>query len=284
MKPSPFDYARATSLTEALALLERHGEKAQILAGGQTLIATLNMRLSAPDWLIDITRIPGLSGVSLTDTHLVIGALTTHREIERSALVAQHAPLLTQAAPHIAHAAIRNSGTIGGSIAFADPAAEWPACCVALDAQIVIRALSGERRASARTYFRGLYDTDRASNEIITAIEIPRETPPRRSVFMELARRHGDYAIVGLALLGRVAEGRLSDVAIGYVGAGATPLLARGAMAALEGQVPGADVLERAKAALTQDLDPSGDLYNSPATKRHLAAVLLERAVKQLLA
>ena len=215
MKPSPFDYVRATNLTEALALLERHGEQAQILAGGQTLIATLNMRLSAPDWLIDITRIPGLSGITLTETHLVIGALTTHREIERSALVAQYAPLLGQAAPHIAHAAIRNSGTIGGSIAFADPAAEWPACCVALDARFVIQALSGERRVSARTFFRGLYDTDRAAHEIITAIEIPRERAPRRSVFMELARRHGDYAIVGVALLGRVDQGRLSDVAIG---------------------------------------------------------------------
>ena len=159
MKAPPFAYARARSLVEVFDLLERHGDGAKLLAGGQSLIATLNMRLSAPQLLIDITRLTELSGIQAGNGMVKIGALTTHAEIERSPEIRKHLPLLAQAAPHIAHPAIRNVGTIGGSIALADPAAEWPACCVALDAQFVIAGKAGTRRVAAREFFKGLYAT-----------------------------------------------------------------------------------------------------------------------------
>ncbi len=283
MKPSAFDYVRPSSVDEAIAHLEQFGDRAKVIAGGQTLMATLNMRLSAPELLVDIGRIPGLSGIEVRGSLVSIGALTTHREIERSALLARHVPLLTQAAPHIAHAAIRNSGTIGGSIAFADPAAEWPACCLALDAVIVIRGAGGERRVPARNYFHNLYETDLSATEIITAIECPITPPARRSVFLELARRQGDYAIVGLALLARIDADKLHEVALAFVGAGPTPMLATTAMTALEGRTPDAETLHAAREALTRDLDPGPDLYTSAATKRHLAGVLLGRAIAQLM-
>jgi carbon-monoxide dehydrogenase medium subunit len=282
MKPSAFDYVRASSVEEALTHLSELGDRAKLIAGGQTLMATLNMRLSSPDLLIDISRIPSLSGIRLNDSTVTIGALTTHREIERSPLIAKHLPLLAQAAPQIAHAAIRNSGTIGGSVAFADPAAEWPACCVALDATIVIRSAAGERRVRAREFFHNLYETDLTSTDILTAIELPVTPPTRRSVFLELSRRRGDYAIVGVALLARLGEGKLHDVALAFVGAGPVPLLAQRAMAALEGRAPEATVLQAARAALAHDLQPGSDLYTSAATRLHLAGVLLERAVTQL--
>ncbi len=283
MKPSAFDYVRVASVEEALAHLTELGDRARLIAGGQTLMATLNMRLSAPELLVDISRIPGLSGIRLNGSTVTIGALTTHREIERSPLVAQHLPLLAQAAPQIAHAAIRNSGTIGGSVAFADPAAEWPACCVALDATIVIQGPAGGRRVRARTFFRNLYETDLTPTDILVAIEFPVTPLARRSVFLELSRRRGDYAIVGLALLARPAEGLLHEVALAYVGAGPVPMLARQAMAALEGRAPAASVMQAARAALAHDLQPGSDLYTSAATRQHLAGVLLDRAVTQLL-
>ena len=172
MKAPSFAYAKPRSLDEAFALLEGSGD-AKVLAGGQTLLATLNMRLSSPALLVDITALPGLAGIGLRGNVLRIGALTRHREIERSPEVAKHAPLLAQAAPHIAHVAIRNAGTIGGSLAHADPSAEWPACCVALDAEIVIATRRGERRVKAREFFTGLFDTALAPGEVIAAVEFP---------------------------------------------------------------------------------------------------------------
>src|SRR4051812_48060329 len=167
--------------------MERHGEDARILAGGQSLVPMLNLRLAAPEVLIDITGLEALAGISVLDGRLRIGALTCHREVERSAEVAKHCPLLTQAAPHIAHVAIRNSGTFGGSIALADPAAEWPACCLALDATLVLLSRKGERRIPAREFFKGLYATALGPAELVSSVEIPL-LPQHRSVFLELAR------------------------------------------------------------------------------------------------
>ena len=281
MKAPAFAYAKPQSLAEALDLLARHGDAAQILAGGQTLIATLNMRLSAPAILVDITGLAALGGITLASDHVRLGALVTHRAIEQSKELAEQVPLMSQAVSHIAHVAIRNAGTIGGSIAFADPAAEWPACCLALDATIVLAAPAGERRVKAREFFRGLYETARAPGELVVAIEIPR-LRGYRSAFLELARRHGDYAIVGVAALAKVNGNVLSDLRLAYLGAGPTPLLGAHAMRALEGRAATAEALKAAQDALTHDLAPTADLYSSPATKMHLARVITGRAIAAL--
>jgi len=284
LKAPPFAYVRARSLAGVFDLLEQHGERAKLLAGGQSLIAALNMRLSAPDLLIDITRLAELGGIQLRDGVVRIGALTTHAEIERSAEIRRHLPLLAQAAPHIAHAAIRNAGTFGGSIALADPAAEWPACCVALDAQFVLACRAGTRRVAARAFFKGLYATALNPQEVLTQIEIPVPGPEYRSAFVELALRRGDYAIAGLAAVARNTRGALSDLRLAFLGVGAAPALARGAMAAMEGKRASTDAIAAATQALARDLDPGADLYSSAATRMQLARVLTGRALAALAA
>ena len=284
MKAPPFAYVRARSLAGVFDLLQQHGERAKLLAGGQSLIAALNMRLSAPELLIDITQLRELSGIQVRDGKVQIGALTTHAEIERSAEIRKHLPLLAQAAPHIAHAAIRNVGTFGGSVALADPAAEWPACCVALDAQFVLACRAGTRRVAARAFFKGLYATALNPQEVLTQIEIPVPGPEYRSAFVELALRRGDYAIAGLAAVARNTRGALSDLRLAFLGVGAAPALARGAMAAMEGKQASPDAIAAATQALAQDLDPGPDLYSSAATKMQLARVLTGRALAALAA
>ena len=264
MKAPPFAYVRAKSLKEALELLRKHGERAKILAGGQSLVATLNMRLSAPELLIDISRLKELTGIKVTKSTVTIGALTTHAQIEKSPEVRKHLPLLAQAAPHIAHPAIRNVGTLGGSLALADPAAEWPACCVVLDAKIVIAGRKGTRKVAAHEFFKGLYTTALKPNEVLTGVEFPVQPPGTRSAFVELAQRRGDYAIVGLAAVANGTQRRFA-----FLGAGDRPVLAANAGKAQD--------IRAAKTGLAKDLSPPADLYNSPATKLHLAQVLLER-------
>lgn len=277
MKAPAFAYAKPRALEEAFDLLERHGEQARIVAGGQSLVAMLNLRVASPDILVDITGIGGLDRITVSGGTLRIGALVRHRAIERSAEVAQHCPLLSQAAPHIAHVAIRNAGTFGGSLALADPAAEWPACCLALDATFRLVSRKDERHVKARDFFKGLYETALRPGELLAEIEIPL-LPGHRSAFLELSRRHGDYAIVGLAALAKNDGGRLSDVRLAYLGAGTTPILARHAMSAAEGKPPSKDFA----AALAKDLSPLVDVENSAATKLHLANVLAGRALAAL--
>jgi len=284
MKAPAFAYAKPRSLEEASMLLSQHGENARVLAGGQSLLASLNMRLSAPDILIDIGAIPGLDGIALKGKTLVIGARATHRAIEQSDVVAKHAPLLAQAAPHIAHVAIRNAGTLGGSVAMADPAAEWPACCVALEATIVVASDKGERRIGAIEFFKDLYTTTLGAGELVTAVEFPCVAKDERHAFLELVRRRGDYAIVGLAARASKTGNTLSGLRLVYLGVGVTPVLAVGAMAALEGRAPTGDALRAAQGALDADLAPDADLYTSVAAKRHLARVLAARAVAALAA
>lgn len=284
MKAPPFAYARARSLAEVFDLLARHGDGAKLLAGGQSLIATLNMRLSSPQLLIDITRLADLKGIQVHDGTVRIGALTTHAEIERSPEIRKHLPLLAQAAPHIAHPAIRNAGTLGGSVALADPAAEWPACCVALDAQFVIAGKSGTRRIAARDFFKGLYATALQPDEVLTHIEIAVPGPDHRSAFVELAQRRGDYAIAGVAAVAKLAGGTLTGLRLAFLGVGQTPVLARSAMAAMEGKRASVEIIAAATRALDRDLDPAPDLYSSAATKMHLARVLTGRALTALAA
>jgi carbon-monoxide dehydrogenase medium subunit len=282
LKAPPFAYARARSLAEVFDLLAKHGDAAKVLAGGQSLLATLNMRLSAPQLLIDISRLTELSGIQVRDGVVRIGALTTHAEIERSPDIRKHLPLLAQAAPHIAHPAIRNVGTIGGSIALADPAAEWPACCVALDTQFVVAGKAGTRRIAARDFFKGLYATALKPAEVLSHIEIKVQGPDYRSAFVELAQRRGDYAIAGLAAVAKRTGGALTDLRLAFLGVGQTPVLARGTMAAMEGKRAAAEAVAAAARALAKDLDPAADLYSSAATKMHLAQALTGRALAVL--
>ena len=282
MKAPSFAYARPDSVAEALALLASHGDAARVLAGGQSLLPSLNMRLSSPGLLVDITGLTELAGIRKRDGVLRVGALTRHSEIERSEEIARHVPLLAQAVPHVAHVAIRNAGTLGGSVALADPAAEYPACVLALDATLVIAGAGGERRVAARDFFRTLYTTALAPGELLLAVEFPLVQRGYRSAFVELARRHGDYAIVGLAAHGRVEGGRISDLRLAYLGVGATPVRAPRAAAAMEGRSVEPQSVAAAQTALGEDLDPSPDLYHSAAAKLHLARVLTGRALAAL--
>ena len=279
MKAPSFDYARPASLPEAFALLERHREGARILAGGQSLMATLNMRLSAPEILVDINAIEGLSGIALDGGMLRIGAMTRHFEVERSPLVARHAPLIAQAMPHIAHAAIRNRGTFGGSLAFADPAAELPACAVALGARMVLQSSRGRRAVTAAEFFQGLYRTALAQDEILVACEVPVATAATRHGFAELARRHGDYAIIGIAVHATMQDRRFTDARLVYFAAGDRPMLAKSAAAALKGRPNTAETHNAAADALARELQPPDDLNADPAMRLHLAKVLTRRVL-----
>ena len=288
MKAPDFDYAKPRTLDDVYTLLAEYGDEARLLAGGQTLMATLNMRLSEPALLIDITGIDALRGIGLHDGMLRIGALATHTEVEESALVAQHAPLLTAAAPHIAHRAIRNLGTFGGALAYADPAAEWPACALALDASIVCCGAEGTRRIGAADFFLDLYTTALRPGELVMACEIPVARAGSRFVFDELARRHGDYAIAGLAAATQLDQGLLRQTRLAFMGIAATPVRARRTEAFLEGRALQADTMDEATRMLAGELDgalaPVADLTNSSATKRYLATVLLRRALRTFMA
>jgi aerobic carbon-monoxide dehydrogenase medium subunit len=246
VKAPSFAYAKPATLAEALQLLGRPGAK--VLAGGQSLIPSLNLRLSSPELLVDITGLPGLSDIRVSNGTLRIGALVTHARLEKSPEVKAHAPLLAEAVPHVGHTAIRNRGTIGGSLALADPAAEYPACAVALNAVLFIKDKTSQRRVAAEKFFKGLFETDLKPGEILVAVEFPKQRG--KHAFLELARRHGDYAIVGVAAL----ESRFV-----FFGVGTKPVAV--------------DSKEQLK-----KIQPAADLYHSPATKLHLAGVLLERA------
>jgi carbon-monoxide dehydrogenase medium subunit len=271
-------------LSEVLDLLVQHGDDARLLAGGQTLLATLNMRLSEPTVLIDLHAVPELRGITLGAQCLRIGAMVTHSDIESSPLVAQHAPLLSQAAPHIAHRAIRNQGTFGGSIAYADPAAEWPACLLALDGVVVVEGPGGEHRITASDFFTGLYSTALAADDIIVACEIPLSNKAQRSAFTELARRHGDYAVVGLAATTLWSKTGFDQLRLSWLGVGSMPFRSRATEQVLQGKQLNDNTLALATQALVSELDPQADLTHSAAAKQHLAGVLLKRVLSELAA
>lgn len=280
MKAAAFAYARPQTLAEAFELLEQYGEDAKLLAGGQSLVPALNMRLSSPRLLIDLNALEQLAGIEYGDGTVTIGALTRHRAVERSRDVAQYLPLLHQAMPHVGHAAIRNRGTFGGSVAFADPAAELPACCVALNAQFVIASRHGERRVTAAQFFRNLYETDLRPGEILVAGEFAALQPGYRSAFQELSRRHGDYALVGLAAHAKLDSATLSDARLVFCGMGPVPVVASRAAAALQGRFSTA-TLKAAQDALEQDLAPYRD--RSAAAKLQWSRALLQRTMTQLM-
>ena len=284
MKPAPFAYVRAQSLDEVFDLLDEHGDDARLLAGGQSLMATLNMRLSAPEILIDINHIDGLSGIEVADGKVRIGALSRHNEVAASPIIAEHAPLIAKAMPHIAHQAIRNRGTFGGSIAFADPAAELPAVSRAVGADFVLQGRNGTRTVAANDFFLGLFETAREPEEVLVAAEVPVIPAGERTAFNELARRHGDYAIIGLAAQGSADGGTFANMRLAFFGAGDRPILAQAANAALEGKSYSDETVAAAQEALDADLDPMDDLNGPPAMKMHLARVLTARVLTELAA
>jgi carbon-monoxide dehydrogenase medium subunit len=276
VKPAPFAYAKARSLDEAIDLLATRSE-ARLLAGGQSLLATLNMRLSSPRILIDSNGMAGLDTIARKDGQLEIGALVRHAQAERSRDVAEFAPLIAHALPHIAHPAIRNRGTIGGSIAFADPAAELPACLLALGGEVEISGKEGKRTVKADVFFKGLFETALGPHEILTAIRVPVPTAHSRFGFAEFAMRRGDYAMVGLAASARADGRNLADVRLAFFGVASTPVRAKKAEDALAIRN-----LDLAVAELGTDLSPPDDIQANGKMKRYLAGVLLRRVARQL--
>ena len=284
MKAAAFDYVKPKALSDALSLLEQGGDDARLIAGGQTLLATLNMRLSEPTILIDITDVDELKGISVVGDKLRIGALVTHTEIEDSDLVAKHAPLLKAAAPHIAHRAIRNLGTWGGSLAYGDPAAEWPACSLTLQATMVIHGPAGERKISAKDFFIDLYTTSLEPDEILVATEIPVAKPNQVFYFHELARRHGDYAVAGLAAVAEKQGDILSNCAFTFFSVSSTPVMVVRAQDLVNGKPVNDQLIAAAVEAARQEIDAIADITNSAEAKTHLIGVLLERGLKHLAA
>jgi len=284
MKAAAFDYVKPKALQEALSLLAEAGDGAQLIAGGQTLLATLNLRLSEPSVLIDITDLTELKGITLVGDQLRIGALVTHTEIEDSELIAKHAPLLKAAAPHIAHRAIRNLGTWGGSLAYGDPAAEWPACSLALRATMIIQGPGGARRISANDFFIDLYTTSLEPDEILVATEMPIATSQEVFYFHELARRHGDYAVAGLAAVAQKQGDVLTKCAFTFFSVSSKPVMATKAQDLVNGKKLNEELIGKAVAATREEIETIADITNSAEAKEHLIGVLLERGLKHMLA
>ena len=272
MKTNAFAYFRAETADEALRLFAAAGDGARYLAGGQSLMAALNFRLDEPTALIDISRIASLRGITVANGVVRIGALTRHADVIASADVAQHLPLVAEAIHQVAHPAIRNRGTFGGSIALADPAAEMCACALALDATMVVLGPDGERRVAASDWFLGLYETALQPGELLTAVEIPVPAPGAVAGFGEFARRHGDYAMAGLAMM--LAPDR-SWARVAFFGVSDRVVRSSAAEAAL---VAGRD----AAAVAADGIDIFGDLNASEEVKRHYCAVLLRRALARI--
>jgi len=282
MKASAFAYARATSVANALELLVLHGERAKVLSGGQSLIPAMNLRLVAPELIVDISDLKELRGISVSGETLVIGALTRHADVLKSSDIVKCAPLLAAAVAHVAHPAIRNRGTVGGSLAQADPASELPACMLALGATMVVRGPGGERRIAAEDFFTGIYETRLAPEDLLVAVEVPVARKRSAHYFQEFARRHGDYAIVGLAAQARLEGDEFADLRLGYFAVGDKPVLPKAA-AKLTGVAITPALLAEALAALSDELDPHEDQQATAAMRRHLAKVLLTRCVATLL-
>ena len=281
MKAPAFRYARPETVEAALELLARHGEDASVLAGGQSLLAALNMRLASPALLIDINRLAPLAGIEDRGDAIRIGALTRHAEVAASPLVARHLPLIALAMPHVAHVAVRNRGTFGGSLALADPAAELPACAVALGARLILASPRGSRTVPAEAFFKDLYTTDRAPDELLLEVEVPMR-PDWRVGFAELSRRQGDFALVGLAAAAEMSGDRIAALRLVYFGSESHARLAgHAADAARDRPLDGATV-DAVVAALDRDLEPMGNLQGRPDTKLHLAKVLTRRVLADL--
>ncbi|HEV8242087.1 MAG TPA: xanthine dehydrogenase family protein subunit M [Thermoanaerobaculia bacterium] len=286
MKPAPFAYVAPRSLGEALALMTRHGDEGKALAGGQSLLPVLNFRLAQPAVLVDLNAVPELELLAAADDGgLRMGALTRHRQLEREPLVAARAPLLAEAVHHIAHPQIRNRGTVGGSLAHADPKAELPALAVALRARFKLQREGGERWIDAADFYTGLFSTELQSDELLTEVVWPAQPAGSGWAFEEAARRHGDYAQVGVAAIVRLDDaGRCADARLVFLAVGDGPLVASRAAAALVGEAPGEAPIAAAANVAGEEIEPRGDVHASPEFKRHLARVLTARVLRRAFA
>jgi CO/xanthine dehydrogenase FAD-binding subunit len=279
MKPPAFDYVAATSIDSAVAALAAVGGEAKILAGGQSLVPMLNFRLLRPAVLVDINRIAGLDTIEDTANSVRVGALTRHFALETSPLIARHFPIVCCAMTHVAHLAIRNRGTIGGSLAHADPAAELPMLALLLDAELHIASASGQRMVAARDFFLDALTVDLGSADILTTVVLPKLPPQTGWGFAEVARRHGDFALAAVAATLTVARGAINEARIALTGVGPTALRASEAEALLKGRTLDADLTDRIVDAVRAAIVPETDLHASADYRRHLAGVLAGRAL-----
>ena len=280
MKLPPVEYEAPATIAEAVDLLAEHEDEASVLAGGQSLIPLLALRLARPAVLIDINGVTELSGMRVTDGWLAVGAMTREYQAEESPAVASDVPLLAAALPLIGHEAIRSRGTIGGSLAHGDPAAELPAVARALDAEFVVRGRSGERVIPAAEWFEGYLSTARRPDEVLVEVRFPAAAPGTGVAFLEVARRHGDFAIVGLAASLTLADGAISDARLAFSGVADVPVRALDAEALLVGERPSAELFEEAARRATADLDPPADLHGSSEYRKKVAATLVRRALR----
>ena len=277
MKPAAFDYVVADSIEGAVASLGRGDAK--IIAGGQSLVPMLNFRLLRPAALVDINRIPDLAFIREDDAAITIGALTRHHQLETSAVIARHFPVLAEAMTHVAHLAIRNRGTIGGSLSHADPAAELPMMAVLLDAQLTIASSAGRRTVAARDFFRDVLSVDLAENELVTEVALPRLPARTGWGFEEIARRSGDFALAAVAVTLAVSGGAVSQARIAMTGVAPTPRRAHNAEAMLISARLGQGVSDDVIEAVRATAEPETDLHASADYRRHLIGVLARRAL-----
>lgn len=279
MKSPRFKYVRPNSLDEAIGLLSEFGDEARVLAGGQSLMPTLNMRLSHPEILIDINNLEDLKGISLQGDFVRIGALVRHVEVMESSVIREELPLIAEAIPYVAHVAIRNRGTFGGSIALADPAAEMPACALALNANFLLKGPRGTREIEAEKFFYGLYETAIEPDEILVAALLPRIKSGEIFAFTELARRQGDFAQAGVACKARISGQIIEQIRLVYFGSEVKPTLGNNMMTVLKGQRWSDSLVESNSSQLDTDLDPIQNLHGSSSLKLHLQKVLTKRVV-----
>jgi aerobic carbon-monoxide dehydrogenase medium subunit len=280
MKLPDVEYEAPTTVAEAVDLLAEHGDEASVLAGGQSLIPLLALRLARPAVLIDINGVDELAGVSQTDGQVAIGAMTREYVAEESVTVADAVPLLAAALPLIGHEAIRSRGTIGGSLAHADPAAELPAVARALNAEFVVRGPSGERVIPAAQWFEGYLTTSRRPDELLVEVRFPAAGPDTGTSFTEVARRHGDFAIVGLATSLVLSGGVISDARLAFAGVSEVPVRATAAEELLAGERPSAELFDEAARRATEDLDPPADLHGSSDYRKTVAAAVVRRGLR----
>lgn len=284
MKAAAFDYHLPASVEAAVGMLAELGDEAKVLAGGQSLVPVMAMRLGRPEHIVDVNRIGELEGITNSDGMVRVGALTRHRVLERDEVIGDAAPLLARAAPYIGHFQIRNRGTLGGSLAHADPAAELPAVAVALDADIEVRSVRGSRRVPAADFFASAFTTALAPDELLTAVYLPVWGRGSGFAVAELTRRHGDFAIAGAACGVRVDGGRITRAAVGLIGMGSVPVRARAAEQALTGAAVGDADIEAAARDAVAGLDPLSDAHGSGAYRRRVGAHMIARALGQALA
>jgi CO/xanthine dehydrogenase FAD-binding subunit len=283
MKPAPFEYKAPDSIEETLTLLREYGSDAKLLAGGQSLVPAMNFRVVQPSMLIDLNQVGELNYIQQENEDLRIGAMTRERRLEFDLLIPKWFPLLAEAMPHVAHPQIRNRGTLGGSLANADPAAELPVIMLALEARLKVGSASGERWVEAHDFFSGMFTTDLAPEEMLVEILLPSMQPYTGWSFMEVAPRAGDYALMGVAALVTLDEnGVCRQARLVYLNAGDGPVDAKDAAAILKGQIPGDDVMESAADSASQkEINPFGNIHASPDFQRHLARILTRKALQQ---